>query len=197
VPWEEVEDYIEKSDAVLIGPGFMRARSEAANHSEACDEECEKTMNITKRLLNKFPDKKWVIDAGSLQVMEPSWIPKEAIVTPNKKEYKMLFGSVVPQEAARKHECIIVLKGPVTYVYSPDKSLEIHGGNPGMTKGGTGDVMAGLTVGLLAKNPPLLAASAAAYITKAAGDSLYKIQGVYYNADDLAEEIPKTLFRLL
>src|SRR3972149_7290573 len=28
VPWDEVEDYVAKSDAVLIGPGFMRFRSE-------------------------------------------------------------------------------------------------------------------------------------------------------------------------
>ena len=32
VPWEETEDYIEKSDAVLIGPGFMRFRSEKVPH---------------------------------------------------------------------------------------------------------------------------------------------------------------------
>lgn len=197
VPWNEVEEYVAKVDAVLIGPGFLRARSEKANHQDACDEECKKTRKVTKKLLGKFPDKKWVIDAGSLQVMEPEWIPEHAILTPNKKEYKMLFGDMKPEEAAQKHNCIIVVKGPVSYVYSPTISYEIHGGNAGMTKGGTGDTMAGLTVALLAKNEPLLAAAAAAYVTKAAGDDLHREQGVYFNADDLADQIPQTLHKLL
>ena len=197
VPWEEVEDYVKKSDAALIGPGFMRAHTETANQSEACDEECQRTKNATKRLIEKFPDKKWVIDAGSLQTMDPEWIPERAILTPNKKEFKMLFGEIPPEEAAKKHNCIIVLKGPVTYVYSPEESVEVHGGNAGMTKGGTGDTMAGLTVALLAKNGPMLAACAGAFVVKAAGDDLYKEQGVYFSADDLATQVPKTLLMLL
>lgn len=197
VPFGEVEDYIEKSDAVLIGPGFMRARTEKANHKNTKDSDYRLSRRITKDLLGKFPEKNWVIDAGSLQVMEPDWIPKNAIVTPNKKEYKMLFGNLAPVEASKKYNCIIVLKGPVSYVYSPTKVVEVHGGNPGLTKGGTGDAMAGLTVGLLAKNEPFLAAGAAAYVVKAAGDQLYRRQGVYFNADDLANQIPQTLFRLL
>jgi len=197
VPWEEVEDYIAKSDAVLIGPGLMRARTEIANQSALCDEECRETKEITERLLREFPAKKWVIDAGSLQTMEAGWIPESAIVTPNKKEYKILFGDMSPKEAASKYNCIIVLKGPTTFVYSDSEEIEVRGGNAGMTKGGTGDTMAGLTVALLAKNEQLLAATAGAYVVKAAGDELYAKQGIYYSADDLAEQIPHTLFKLL
>lgn len=199
VPFEEVEDYVEKSDAVLIGPGFMRAHTEKANQKgdNSDDHAYYLSKTVTENLLTKFPNKKWVIDAGSLQVMDPEWIPKNAIVTPNKKEYKMLFGSLDPKDAASKYNCIIVLKGPITYVYSPNEIIKVNGGNAGMTKGGTGDAMAGLVVALLAKNEPFLAACVAAFVTKAAGDVLYKKRGVYYNADDLAEEIPQTLFRLL
>lgn len=197
VPWEEVEDYIAKSDSVLIGPGLMRSRTEIANQSALCDEECKKTKEITQSLLTKFPDKKWVIDAGSLQTMEPDWIPENAILTPNKKEYKMLFGNSNPEEVAKKYKCIIVLKGPVTYVYSKRGGIEVHGGNAGMTKGGNGDTMAGLIVALLAKNEQLLAATAGAYVVKAAGDELYTKQGIYYSSEDLAEQIPQTLFKLL
>jgi len=199
IPFEEVEDYIKKADAVLIGPGFMRAHSEKANSkpNNLSDKAYEFSRTITKKLLLGYPHKKWVIDAGSLQVMDPAWIPNGAILTPNKKEYKMLFGDLSPEEAAKKYKCILVLKGPITYVYSLIESIEVQGGNAGMTKGGTGDVMAGLTVALLAKNEPILAATVAANVAKAAGDALYRKQGVYYNADDLAEEIPKTLYKLL
>ncbi len=198
-PWEEVEHYIEKSEAVLIGPGFLRFKSESVPHGERlhlCDEACQLTKTITENLLKKFPNKKWVIDAGSLQTMDPNWIPENAVLTPNKKEFEILFGKLSPEAAAKKYKCIIVVKGPSTFVYSENEVIEVKGGNAGMTKGGTGDVMSGLTVALLAKNEPLLAASSAAYLTKAAGDELYNKVGVNYNADDLSDMIPLTFASL-
>jgi NAD(P)H-hydrate epimerase len=198
VPWEEIESYIKKSEAVLIGPGFMRYRSE--KQVPAVDGEHDGvgqvTRKITRDLLEKFPAKKWVIDAGSLQVMEADWIPQGAIVTPNKKEYKLLFGGLAPDEAAKKYHCIVLAKGPTAHVCSGDASVEVTGGNPGLTKGGTGDVLAGLTVALLAKNEPFLAAASASSVVKAAADELYKAVGVNYNADDLADKIPPVLSQL-
>ena len=199
VPWDEVEEYVAKSDAALIGPGFMRFESETQNQqnkeikSSDLDAEGKKTKKITEKLLKNFPNKKWVIDAGSLQVMEPEWIPEKAVLTPNPKEFELLFNlkaqmSVV-EKMAKKHNCTIVLKGPETVVSSPEKTLIVKNGNPGLTKGGTGDCLAGLTAALLAKNDPLLAAAAASYIAKAAADELYGKVGTYYNADDLADKI--------
>ena len=203
VPWGEIEEYVAKSDAVLIGPGFMRFKSEEASHNERhhyCDEICQKSKEITKKLLEKFPKKRWVIDAGSLQAMDAAWIPKNAVLTPNRKEFEMLF-NVKPQASnikskSEEYDCTIVLKGSTDVVCSPEKCIEIKNGNPGLTKGGTGDVLAGLAVALLAKNEPFLAVSAAAYITKAAADELYKKVGTNYNAGDLADKIPETLHNL-
>jgi hydroxyethylthiazole kinase-like uncharacterized protein yjeF len=179
-PWTKIEEYIGKSDAILIGPGFMRYGEQ---------EEGDITREITKRLLGKFPDKHWVIDAGSLQTIDTEFIPAGSILTPNQKEYKMIFGDSDPVEISKKYSCVIVIKGPTTFVYGPDAACEIKGGNAGMTKGGTGDVQAGLTVALLAKNGPFLAASAAAYLIKKAADDIYAKQGTFYNADDLARSL--------
>ena len=201
IPWEDVDAYIEKSDAVLIGPGFMRFESEHSakniEHRRSLDGEGIKTREITENFLKKFPNKRWVIDAGSLQVVDPELLPKGCIVTPNKKEYKILFGNTNPGDAAKKYKCYISLKGAISYVYSPDDVIEVRGGNQGMTKAGTGDVLAGLTVALLAKNDPFLAASSASYIVKRAADELHKKFGVNYNADDLADKIPSTFKRPL
>lgn len=194
IPWEDSEDYIEKSDAVLIGPGFMRFRNEKVPHGKrhhVCDEACQLSRSITENFLKKFPKQKWVIDAGSLQTMDPKWIPESSIVTPNKKEFKTLFGDIKPREASKKYKCVIALKGPITKVYWKDEMVNISNGNPGLTKGGTGDIMAGLSVALLAKNNAFLAAQAASYLTKAAGDALYGTVGVAYNADDLTDKIPE------
>lgn len=223
VAWDEVEAYVKKSDAVLIGPGFMRYGKESQNpacrqagqnedkNSKIIDGEGKMTREITGKLLKKFPEKNWVIDAGSLQVMDAEWIPKDAVLTPNKKEFEILFELKVwesefktttqnlklVREKARKYNCVVVLKGPETIVASASEAVAVRGGNPGMTKGGTGDVLAGLTVALLAKNDPFLAACAASYIAKKAGDELYEKVGVNYNADDLADEIPRVLWRAM
>jgi NAD(P)H-hydrate epimerase len=200
VPWKDVDEYIKKSDAVCIGPGFMRYSSENNTHSKHngdCDSACQKTRKITRRFLTKFATKKWVIDAGSLQTLDTNWIPNNSILTPNSNEYGLLFKRVKVEKIARKYNCIVVLKGPVTKICSPSECLEIRGGNAGMTKGGTGDVLAGLTVSLLAKNDPFLSACSASYIIKASADSLFKRVGTTYNADDLANMIPAVFAKLL
>jgi len=203
VPRQDVEAYINKSDAVLIGPGLMRYHSETHKNDEIKNGNgaASKTKILTERLLKQFPDKPWVIDGGSLQVMDKTWIPKNAILTPNIKEFEILFGMECTtdniQQFARDFNCVIVSKGETSYVADGGTIYEIGGGNAGLTKGGTGDVQAGLTVGLLAKNPPLLAAATAAFIVKVTADRLFEKVGYNYNADDLAGEVFTTFRNLI
>ncbi|MFV1916875.1 MAG: NAD(P)H-hydrate dehydratase [Patescibacteria group bacterium] len=203
VPWDEVEEYIKKSDSVLIGPGFMRFGSEKTpeqmrnyNHHEAG----RKSRKLTEGFLKSFPNKRWVIDAGSLQVIDPELLPKGCVITPNRKEFRLLFKVKQDKknitQMAKKYNCIINSKGPTNLVCSPDECVEIKGGNAGLTKGGTGDVLAGLAVALLAKNEPFLAAASASFIAKAAADELHKKVGTNFNAEDLADNIPGILQKL-
>lgn len=190
VPWEQVDEYIEKSDAVLIGPGLMRYRQEGG---QSFDQAGEKSKKITERFLSDFPDKQWVIDAGSLQVMKANFIPKNAILTPNKKEYQMLFGTMKPQEATKKYQCLIICKNKSTKIYSSEEIQIVENGDLPLTKGGLGDVLAGLTVALAAKNPPFLSACASSWLIMKAIDELSKQVGLNFNADDLADKIPEVL----
>ncbi|MDO8503952.1 MAG: ADP/ATP-dependent (S)-NAD(P)H-hydrate dehydratase [bacterium] len=197
VPWQEVGSYIEKSDAILIGPGMKRWREESvkrkAKSAKIWDDVGRETQGITEDLLKKFPNKQWVIDGGALQTMDAKTIPPSAIVTPNEKEYELLFDDQEVSQVAKEYNCIVVHKGPVTHVCSPEDCVEVTGGNNGLTKGGTGDVLAGLTVVLAAQNDPFLAAAAASWVVKRAADDLLERVGAVYNADDLAEEVPKVL----
>lgn len=95
------------------------------------------------------------------------------------------------------NSCIILLKGPTDIVCQGNKCIEIKGGNPGMTKGGTGDVLAGLAAALYTKNDSWTAATMASYINKKAGDSLYKRVGPYFNAEDLVREVPLTIYGIM
>lgn len=211
VPREKVEEYIEESDCVLIGPGMVRTEEKLGetnyqikNLTEIDEIEHEgiQTYYITKYLLMKYPQKKWVIDAGSLQMMEPGWLNKNCLVTPHHKEFESLFGVEAKEESvvakmAQKYGCVILLKGVTDIICGPQECKIVKGGNAGMTKGGTGDVLAGLVSALACKNDLFLAACAASFINKKAGDELYKRVGPYFNATDLAEEIPKVMKKLI
>lgn len=182
------------------------------------------TESLTNYLLTKYPDKQWVIDAGALQTLDINLIPKNAILTPHQGEFESLWSRMqetdfkIPNETeipivdrikllAQHCQCIVLVKGKVDVVCNggecdgricvPGECREIHGGNSGMTKGGTGDVLAGLIAALATKNDPFLATIAGSYINKIAGDALYKKVGPFFNASDLADEIPKVLKKVL
>jgi ADP-dependent NAD(P)H-hydrate dehydratase / NAD(P)H-hydrate epimerase len=98
----------------------------------------------------------------------------------------------------------IIVKGKIDVVHVLDdegthksvKTVEVSGGNAGMTKGGTGDVLAGLAAGLFATQSPQVAAVVASVTNKAAGDSMYEKGGPYFNASDLVSEVPLVLWEL-
>jgi hydroxyethylthiazole kinase-like uncharacterized protein yjeF len=193
VPRNNLEKYVQEADSILIGPGLPRDSGK--------EEQDDSTKNLTEKLLSNYPNKKWVVDGGSLQVIAPNILPKTSIITPNKKEFEMLF-SLSPTfenaiEMAKKYEITILLKGEEDIVANKDRSVIIKGGNAGMTKGGTGDVLAGLTASFYCKNEAFLSATSASYINKQASEKLYKTMGLYYNASDLANEIPKVMRELI
>lgn len=182
---EDINDYIEEDDCILIGPGMDRT---------------EETRMLTNALLKKYPQKQWVIDAGALQMIDISIIPNHAILTPHHQEFAILQGKdnqQTPEEFAKIHQCIIVLKGPIDTITDGIHTEKIVGGNAGMTKGGTGDVLAGLIAALSCMNEPYVSAVAGSIINKAAGDELYTTVGPFFNATDLANQIPQTMKRLL
>ena len=162
----------------------------------------DETENIVNFLLKKYPAKKWVIDGGALQEVEPELITESCILTPHQKEFEKLIEMTEKRPGLAKQgqalsetlkNCTIILKGQIDIVYQGKKYAEIKGGNAGMTKGGTGDVLAGLAAALYTKNDSWTAATMASYINKKAGDQLYKRAGPYFNAADLVNEIPQTM----
>jgi NAD(P)H-hydrate epimerase len=208
VPRDQIDNYIGEADTVLLGPGLPRDDGKLRGE--------ESTRELTKRVLAKHTGKtRWIIDAGSLTEMEPRWLKDlggNVIVTPHQKEFELLFRNVILrpkaeesqirsfafaqddiQKIAKEYNCIILLKGSTDVICSPTECIEVSGGNAGMTKGGTGDVLAGLVAALACKNNLFLAAASASFINKKAGESLYKKVGPYFNASDLVDEIPRVM----
>lgn len=213
IPREQIEDYLEEADAILIGPGMLRTEEKIKESKleitklsqlHTIKDEGAQTYLLTKYLLTKYPEKKWVIDAGALQMMDPKWLldcGKTSILTPHPKEFERLFhleGN--PENAVSMSEVYkttILLKGQVDTVVHNGECIVVKGGNAGMTKGGTGDVLAGLTAALYTKNDAFLSAKAASFFNKKSGESLFQEVGLYFNASDLANEIPKVMKKYL
>lgn len=211
VPREKLEEYMEETECIVIGPGMVRSDTIEKHKifSTLADilslpDEAEQTYYLTKFLLEKYSEKKWVIDAGALQMMELSWLLQlkgNVVLTPHMQEFERLFhldpNSMNASDMAQKYNCIILLKRNTDTVASSQETVLVEGGNAGMTKGGTGDVLAGLIGALGCKNNLLLATKAASYFNKKAGEALYKKVGMYFNASDLAQEIPTVMGQLM
>lgn len=198
VPFDDVESYVLKSDVALIGPGMMR--SHIREHDFTCDDEGEKTRRFCEKLFNKFPEKKWVIDGGALQVVEPELLPKRAVVSPNHKEFEMLFGEKLKTnlddranqifEMAKKFDLTILSKDEVSIVSDGVRVVKIEGGNDGLVKGGVGDVIAGVIAGFLVKDSSVVACAAASFLVKKAAEKLAETRGFMFDADDLVDMVP-------
>ncbi len=180
----QLESYLGEADCILIGPGMDRSKE---------------TEQITNYLLEKYVAKKWVIDAGALQMLNPGLLNENCIITPHHQELHFLAErlKLSDQKASDflvQQGVTILLKGEIDVIFSHDLKLEISGGNAGMTKGGTGDVLAGLVAALYATQTQLVATVVASHVCKQAGDQLFERTGYYFNASDLVDEIPTVLW---
>ncbi len=185
---DQIEDYIQEADCILIGPGMTREKE---------------TATLTDMLLTTYPTKKWVIDAGALQMVDPKLLTQNMIITPHHNEIKVVLDRLEAHfseaEAMKTSKQLggvtVVLKGATDLVFTSEELIEVQGGNAGMTKGGTGDVLAGLIAALYCTNDALTSAVVGSYINKKAGEELAKEVGPFFNASDLVQQVPKTLWQ--
>lgn len=244
--------YLDEVDTVLIGPGMRRdvhsrftpQELDTISPNDLTDGDWESdTQAVTSVLLRGWPQKRWVIDAGALQTMQPEWTPPEAILTPHVGELaafaqklpgglpswvetlahkhtelaviaRGLTGDVesfsarlmnthdvqavldqdliqaLRQFSANHRNAVVILKGAVDIVWNVERIVVVAGGNAGLTKGGTGDVLAGLALGLRATAPALPSAVVASWMNKEAGHSLHQRQGTMFNSSDLVDALP-------
>jgi hydroxyethylthiazole kinase-like uncharacterized protein yjeF len=106
-----------------------------------------------------------VIDADALNILayNPKWLlslKKQTILTPHLKELERLIGNWGSDEEkfektlafSKSLNCIVVMKGAPTYIFSGGKYFENCTGNPALATAGSGDVLAGIITSLLAQN---------------------------------------------
>jgi hydroxyethylthiazole kinase-like uncharacterized protein yjeF len=155
--------------AVGIGPGIGKKPD---------------TQMALKKLLQAGTEK-LVVDADAINILSENkeWIkllPENTILTPHPKEFERLAGPTSNSyerlqkqlQFSVRYKVIIVLKGANTCISVPDGSAFFNEtGNPGMATAGSGDVLTGIILGLLAQNyTPEEATLIGVYLHGLAGD---------------------------
>ncbi len=168
-------------------------------------------MEMLRHLLKRFPAP-MVLDADALNTLSlyPELlksIPSYSIITPHIKEFERIAGKTesdgerhrLQKEFSEKYKVVTVLKGANTCITSPDGQVFFNStGNPGMAKGGFGDVLTGLIAGLLAQSiSPVNAAVAGVFLHGLAGDiACEKYSAHTMTAMDLVDCLPEAYRRL-
>ena len=193
-------DFIQKKkiSALLIGPGLSQHKD---------------TMQLVQRLIQevKIPT---VLDADGLNSFKGKAgllkkHPAPLVLTPHRGEFERLFSQAWPETEKRRialakrlskfYDVVLVLKGHRTLVVKAGTVSINPSGNPGMAKGGSGDVLSGILVSFLAQGLDAFeAARWAVYFHGVAGDIAVKQKGeLGLLASDLIGALPKAFGKKL
>jgi hydroxyethylthiazole kinase-like uncharacterized protein yjeF len=174
---ENCLEMVRWSDVFLIGPGLSRPDTEAVNE-----------------ILSR-KGKTAVVDADAIKPAVNLGV-SNAVLTPHSGEAKIIeseYGSI-ENFVDSIGDVVVILKGSVDRIYSEDGVTEIENGHPGMTVGGTGDVLAGIVASLISQGLcKERAAVKAVEINGKAGEEAAEEYGCGLVATDLLDKIPKSL----
>ncbi|MGA0558371.1 NAD(P)H-hydrate dehydratase [Larkinella sp. VNQ87] len=175
--------------AIGVGPGIGTA---------------PETLSMLRNLLSKVK-KPMVLDADAINLIAQNrdlinQIPKNSILTPHPKEFERLtrrwtsdYDKLgILRDFAQRNRLVVVLKGANTAIATPDGTTHFNStGNPGMSTGGTGDVLTGILTALLAQGyDPVEAAVLGVYEHGRAGDRAASQRGqIGLTASDLIEAL--------
>ncbi|HEX9938862.1 MAG TPA: NAD(P)H-hydrate dehydratase [Longimicrobium sp.] len=186
-------------DAVVLGPGMIDEASATA---------------LTRTLLAAVDGPALALDAGCFAYLAANpdallRLEGRAVITPHAGEMAKIVGVergeverdplATARRAADELGVVVALKGPDTFIASPEgEAYRYTGGSVGLATSGSGDVLAGIVGGLLARGAdPLRAAAWAVYLHGEAGNALAAATGgIGYLARELGDEIPPLLQRL-
>jgi len=190
---DEIQVWLEKASGVVVGPGLGTDRD---------------TISATKELLSMIERSKLpaLLDADALKAFGQyrRRIEVPAVLTPHPGEFKAVSGKDPSMDLEKRiedvrglaHEvnCTVLLKSHVDIISDGSRWKLNQTGNPGMTVGGTGDVLSGIVGALLSQGcDPFEASCAGAFINGAAGDFAFSERGYHLVATDLIEKIPAVM----
>ncbi len=181
-----VMEYAREHDVLVIGPGLG---------------DDEETLEAAKAIIESF-DGTAVVDADPLQIVPEVETEADLICTPHQGELRKMGGETSDNWRERRELVAdfaadlghtLLVKGAYDVVADGERSRVSRTGNPGMTVGGTGDVLAGVTGALAAVLDPFEAAALGAFVTGRSGDIVAEKYGHGLLATDLLDVIPDAM----
>lgn len=181
---ELVETANRHDDIVVLGPGLGRH---------------EETLAAARQFLAAFEGRA-VVDADALPLVPEVETEATLVLTPNRSELAELGGPQTDDLAAVADEIealatdlghVVLAKAKVDVISDGETTRRCRAGTPGMTVGGTGDTLAGITAALLSRVDPFEAACAATYVNGRAAELLDRGKGL--RATELQRTIPTAL----
>ena len=175
-------------DTVVFGPGL-------GDHEE--------TLEAVRSFLDVYEGTA-VVDADALQVVPEVETGATLVCTPHQGELVKMGGETdedwreradLVERFAAETGHVLLVKGAYDVISDGERTRVNRTGNPGMTVGGTGDVLAGVTGALACVLPPEHAAAVGAFANGRAGDRVLEEQGYGLLATDLIETVPYALRR--
>jgi ADP-dependent NAD(P)H-hydrate dehydratase len=195
----KLEPLADRADALLVGPGLTYEPS---------------TSELTFALLTSFTKPGIILDAAAMDVAMKAggsiWrFVTPVLLTPHAGEMAKLTGAdkdeivanclATARDAARDLNAIVALKGAVTHIAAPDGLVWRHDrGNFGLATSGSGDVLAGIIAGLVARGAALAQAAVWGVALHArAGERLAERLGpIGYVAREISAEVPAIMAAL-
>ena len=190
----ELEEKIKWANVVSIGSGLGRV---------------EETQKAVIDILNKYPEKKFVIDADGIFALQKKYKKvnlADKVLTPHHKEFSDLLGISLEdlknnllnygKKFSKSTSSYLVLKGAPTIIFNPDGEAFINtAGNAGMAKFGTGDVLTGIIAGFLAQSEAIEESLiSAVYLHSLSADLLFENKTEYgITASGIMENIPNAI----
>lgn len=193
-----VPERLDRYSAIAIGPGLGWSPGTMNALMDILTEACERRIPT-------------VLDADALNILSvmAEWtelIPPGSVLTPHKGELRRLLPCKSEEEReslawelCAETGCCVVMKGFHSRIFTQDGTCLVNTtGNPGMAKGGSGDVLTGLIGGLLARGYPAIdAAAMGVWLHGYAGDVLTERNSTEaYDSSDLIEKLSSGFHKL-
>lgn len=183
-----VRELLSPADSLIIGCGVIRTRA-ADSALLSIIQDCNVPI---------------VADAESLHALASSSDAgrgKRMLLTPNAGEYRVLAGKPWPssrkdrvtavRSLAKRYGATVIVKGAEDFISDGTRIHIDKAGSSYMTKGGFGDLVAGVAGALLARGHSAFeSAEAAAYVVGRAGEIASKRLGESMLASDVLEQLP-------
>ncbi|MEF8813086.1 MAG: NAD(P)H-hydrate dehydratase [Halovenus sp.] len=182
----QVMEFAADHDTLVVGPGLGDSDG-ALETIGAVLEAYDGTAVVDADALRIVPD----LDTGATLLCTPHQGELVAMGGPRSDDWRDRRDRIAEFAATLGHTLLV--KGRYDIVSDGERTRVNRTGNPGMTVGGTGDVLAGVTGAFAARLPPVDAGGVAAYVNGRAGDAVADERGAGLVASDLLDAIPEAM----